>query len=127
MEGAPLPAGPSSSRRWVLTEWDSQFRNVGMHLRTMFEDRWLVTSYLASTRDEGGRFPLIEALIARPGVVPHYAGDEGELYDVADDPLQRRNLWSDPAHRRMRDELVETMRARLPRGARMRRPVALPV
>lgn len=126
MEGAPLPARPGSSRRWVLTEWDSQFRDVGMHLRTMFEDRWLVTSYLASTRDEGGRFPLIEALIARPGAVPHYTGDEGELYDVADDPLQQRNLWSDAAHRRTRDELVATMRERLPRGG-PRRPVASPV
>jgi len=123
MEGAPLPTTGDGPRRFVLTEWDSQFRNVGMHLRTMFEDRWLVTSYLASTRDEGGRFPILEATIARPGAIPHYTGDEGELYDVVEDPLQQRNLWDDPLHRRTRDDLVASLRARLPRG----RPTPLPV
>jgi len=127
MEGTPLPTSSDAARRFVLTEWDSQFRNVGMHLRTMFEDRWLVTSYLASTRDEGGRFPILEATIARPGAIPHYTGEEGELYDVVEDPLQRRNLWDDPRHRSTRDDLVATLRARLPRGRAKALPVTAPV
>ncbi len=127
MEGSPLPTAPGSPRRFVLTEWDSQFRRVGMHLRTMFEDRWLVTRYLASTRDEGGRFPLVESTIARAGVVPRYAGTEGELYDVKDDPLQRVNRWDDPALRGTRDGLVEAMARRLPKGRPAPLRVAAPV
>lgn len=127
MEGAPLPTAAGSSRRYVLSEWDSQFRRVGMHLRTMFEDRWLVTRYLASTHDEGGRFPILEATLARPGVVPHYTGAEGELYDVVDDPGQRINLWDSPRHRRTRDDLLAAMNARLPRGRPTPLPVSAPV
>lgn len=127
MEGRPLPTAPDSDRRWVLTEWDSQFRRVGMHLRTVFEDRWLLTSYLRTTTDEGGRFPLVEALIARPGEVPHYGGHEGELYDVVDDPLQQINLWDDARHRRTRDALVAALRERLPRGRPTPLPVSAPV
>lgn len=45
---------------------------------------------------------------------PHYDGSEGELYNLAEDPLQRRNLWSDPGRRRQRDELLEELRAHTP-------------
>lgn len=127
MEGRALPTRDDPSRSFVLTEWDSQFRRVGMHLRTMFEDRWLVTSYLATTRDEGGRFPLVEATVARAGVISHYDGSEGELYDVREDPLQQRNLWSDPARRATRDALVDALRARLPRGRERPLTVSAPV
>jgi len=36
----------------------------------------------------------------------------GELYDLADDPAERRNLFDDPAHVAVRNELHELMRAR---------------
>jgi hypothetical protein len=41
-------------------------------------------------------------------------GTEGELYDLADDPLQRVNRWDDPSCRATRDELQERLRATLP-------------
>ena len=122
MEGRPLPAGPGSGRERVLTEWDSQFRDVGMHLRTMYRDHYIVTVYLPSTRDEGGHFPLLEALWPK-GEIPRYTGSEGELYDLRNDPEAFRNLWDDPAYRKLRNELVSDLRASLPAG----RPVPLPV
>ena len=33
-------------------------------------------------------------------------GTEGELYDLADDPLQRVNRWDDPACAAVRSDLV---------------------
>jgi hypothetical protein len=60
----------------VLTEWDSELFGVDVHLRTITRDGWVCTAYL-------------------PGTV--HDGTEGELYDLADDPLQRVNRWDDPA------------------------------
>src|SRR5690606_7370648 len=36
MEGGPLPTAPASGRERVLTTWDSQFRDVGMHISTIY-------------------------------------------------------------------------------------------
>ncbi|MCC6521503.1 MAG: sulfatase-like hydrolase/transferase [Polyangiaceae bacterium] len=126
MEGAPLPVAPGSGRERVITEWDSQFRDVGMHLRTLYRDDWLVTIYLPSTRDEGGHFPVLEAVWPK-GDIPRYDGTEGELYDLRHDPHAWRNLWNDPAHRRRRDELVADLRASLRPGRPDPLPVASPV
>jgi hypothetical protein len=40
----------------------------------------------------------------RPGTV--HDGTEGELYDLANDPLMHVNLWDDPTRRSLRDELL---------------------
>lgn len=31
---------------------------------------------------------------------------DSELYDVAEDPLEQRNLWDDPSRRSLRDDLL---------------------
>ena len=49
-----------------------------------------------------------------------------ELYNLADDPLQRVNLWDDPAHRATRDELIADLWDHLP-DAVDRRSVDAPV
>ena len=73
MEGKPLPVddGDADARGFerVLTEWDSELFGVGVHLRTITRDGWVCTTY-------------------QPGYV--HDGTEGELYDLADDPLQQR-------------------------------------
>jgi arylsulfatase A-like enzyme len=90
MDGSPLPVddADASARGFerVLTEWDSrQPDGTEMHLRTVTRDGWVCTTY-------------------RPGTV--HDGTEGELYDLAADPLQQVNLWDDPARRSIRDDLV---------------------
>jgi arylsulfatase A-like enzyme len=115
MEGAPLPAAPGSGRTHVVTEWDSQFKEVGMHLRTIYRDGFICTVYEPTTRDRGwelGRM-LAGGDVPLPDLV--YDGTEGELYDVAADPHQWRNLWNDPGYAKRRAELVAELYASLPR------------
>ena len=79
----PMPAAAGSIR--VLTEWDSDLFGVDVHLRTITRDGWVCTAY-------------------RAGYV--HDGTEGELYNLADDPLQRLNRWSDPACAAIRSDLL---------------------
>ena len=51
MQGKPLPIAPGSGRERVITEWDSQFAAIGMHLRTIYRDGYTLTVYEKSTRD----------------------------------------------------------------------------
>ncbi len=65
-------------------------------------------------------------LVTRTHKLIVYAGrDYGELYDLASDPDQIRNLWADPRHHDLRDQLM----ARLLSAEMNRRPVnpAVPV
>jgi arylsulfatase A-like enzyme len=89
----------------VLTEWDSVLFGKILHMRTICRDGWIATACL-------------------PGTLHH--GHEGELYNLADDPLQRVNLWDDPAHRATRDDLIADLWDHLP-DAVDRRSVDAPV
>jgi arylsulfatase A-like enzyme len=93
MQGSALPVhdDDAATRGFerVITEWDSELFGVGVHLRTITRDGWVCTAY-------------------GPGFV--HDGTEGELYRLEDDPLQRENLWDDPAHRSARDDLVADLR-----------------
>ncbi len=79
MEGRALPVDDIDADERgierVLTEWDSVLFGVGVHLRTITRDGWVCTTY-------------------QPGWC--HDGTEGELYDLAEDPLQRANRWGDP-------------------------------
>jgi arylsulfatase A-like enzyme len=97
MQGQALPVddGDAEERGFerVLTEWDSELFGIAVHLRTITRDGWVCTTY-------------------RPGTV--HDGTEGELYDLADDPLQQVNRWDDPAARAIRDDLVADLHDHLP-------------
>jgi arylsulfatase A-like enzyme len=89
MQGRALPIDDDDADRRgferVLTEWDSELFGVAVHLRTITRDGWVCTTY-------------------RPGYV--HDGSEGELYDLTDDPFQRRNRWNDPAVAAIQSDLV---------------------
>jgi arylsulfatase A-like enzyme len=97
MQGAVLPVSDDDAAargfERVLTEWDSELFGVDVHLRTITRSGWVLTTYARGTVHDGS---------------------EGELYDFAEDPLQRRNRWDDPACRSIRDDLVADLLANLP-------------
>jgi arylsulfatase A-like enzyme len=114
MQGAPLPTAPGSGRERVLTEWDSQFAQVGMHLRTIYRDGYVCTVYEPSTREVGWDLGRMIAGGDIPLPDLRYDGTEGELYDVRADPHQWHNLWDDPGHARLRADLVADLYDHLP-------------
>jgi arylsulfatase A-like enzyme len=101
----PVDAGDGGPER-VLTEWDSELFGVGVHLRTITRDGWVCTAY-------------------RPGTV--HDGSEGELYSLADDPLQRANRWADSACAAVRDDLLDDLRASEPPAREPRLELEAPV
>jgi len=105
-QGRPLPTRPGSDRTHVVTEWDCDYQGQSTHLRSIYREGWLCTAYEPSTI---------------------YAGDEGELYDLAHDPHQHENLWDDPERQALRRELVAELYASLPEAPAQRRPVVAPV
>jgi len=114
MQGEPLPTEAGSDRQRVITTFDSQFQQMGMHLRTIYRDGMLCTAYLPRSYDQGGHFRFLWSIWGHGTTPPTYRGDEGELYDVENDPHQWRNLWNDPKHRAMRDELLADLQEHLP-------------
>jgi arylsulfatase A-like enzyme len=89
MEGKPLPADDADAAtrgfERVLTEWDSELFGVAVHLRTVTRDGWVCSTY-------------------QPGY--SHDGSEGELYNLADDPLQQVNRWNDPALLSLQSDLI---------------------
>ena len=88
-----LPIAPGSGRERVITEWDSQFTHVDMHLRSIHRDGLTLTVY-------------------EPGAL--YRGTEGELYDLREDPLQWRNLWNDAGYAAVKSDLIADLYDHLP-------------
>lgn len=114
MQGAVLPHEPGGDRREVITTFDSQFAQVGMHLKTIFRDGMLCTVYEPRTYGEGGEFPFYWSLWGHGTTVPDYRGTEGELYNCGEDPHQWHNLWNDPSRRALRDDLIAQLYDELP-------------
>jgi arylsulfatase A-like enzyme len=110
MEGRPLPAddGDADARGFerVLTEWDSVLFGVDVHLRTITRDGWVCTTY-------------------QPG--HSHDGSEGELYELASDPLQHVNRWDDPACAGLRSDLLADLWDHQPPMRSPRRRVEAPV
>jgi arylsulfatase A-like enzyme len=116
IEGRSLPQSSGSGRQRVITEWDSQFAAIGMHLRTIYRDGYVCTVYEPTTRDVG--FDLKRVIAAFGSTLPvpdiRYDGTEGELYDLGEDPLQWRNLWNDTGYAKLRSDLVADLYDNLP-------------
>src|SRR5262249_9980384 len=118
VEGTPLPTAPGSDRQRVITEWDSQFREIGMHLRTIYRDGFICTVYEPTTRDYGVSLEKLLKTFGSRQSPPdiRYDGSEGELYDVNAAPHQWRNLWNDPGYAKLRADLVADLYDNLPKS-----------
>lgn len=110
MQGHPLPVDDADADargfERVCTEWDSELFGVDVHLRTITRDGWVCTAALPGTCHDG---------------------TEGELYDMAEDPYQRVNLWDDPARRAQRDDLLADLWDHRPPARQPRLRLAAPV
>ena len=110
MQGMRLPVDDADAAargiERALTEWDSELFGIGVHLRTITRDGWVCTAY-------------------RPGAV--HDGSEGELYDLADDPLQQVNRWDDPACAGIRADLLDDLWANQPPEHQPRLDLEAPV
>ncbi|MBI1815911.1 MAG: sulfatase-like hydrolase/transferase [Deltaproteobacteria bacterium] len=117
MDGTALPTAPGSGRERVITEWDSQFAEVGMHLRTIYRDGFICTVYEPSTSDIGFSLERLYRTFGANLPLPdfHYDGSEGELYNVNDDPWQWRNLWSDTGYAKLKSDLIADLYYHLPK------------
>ncbi len=90
-EAGPLPLSDDADAPDAsFTEWDSALFGIDVHVRSVVTREHLYTEY-------------------RPGYM--HDGTEGELYDLADDPLQRVNRFNDPALASIRAELHERLLA----------------
>ena len=110
LEGRALPVSDHDAHargfERALTGWDSELFGVDVHLRTITRDGCVCTTY--------GR-----------GAV--HDGSEGELYILADDPLQQVNRWDDRAYRAQRDDLVDDLIASWPAARQPRLQLEAPV
>jgi arylsulfatase A-like enzyme len=94
MQGHDLRPGETqvaTARQSLLVEYNDGFARLGFdeptRVRTVLTKDWRATIY----RDQIW----------------------GELYDRRNDPLQIRNLWSDPEHSKVRGEMMELLAHRL--------------
>jgi arylsulfatase A-like enzyme len=128
IEGIPLPTAPGSGRERVLTEWDGQFKQLGMHLRTIYRDGFVCTVYEPSTTEHGWDLARLYRTMGVDLPMPdvHYDGSEGELYDLRHDPLQWRNLWNDAGYAKRKSDLVADLYDHLPKAREPRLPVEAP-
>ena len=110
MEGKPLPIDDADADargfERVLTEWDSELFGVAVHLRTITRDGWTCTTY-------------------QPGF--SHDGTEGELYNLADDPLQQANRWNDPSLAGLQSDLIADLWDHQPTMRMPKRRIEAPV
>jgi arylsulfatase A-like enzyme len=110
MQGACLPQDEPEAREQrrerVLTEWESEFGGDSIYLRSIHRDGFTCTAYEPSSL---------------------YAGSEGELYDLREDPQQWRNLWDDPARQSLKRDLLDDLYDHLPAARADRLEIAAPV
>ena len=117
VQGKSLSVTSASERQRVITEWGSQFAQIGMHLRSIYRDGWVCTVYEKSTRDIGFNLEPIYQITRQNRPLPdvRYEGTEGELYNLNEDPLQWRNLWYDPAFAAIKSDLIADLYDNLPK------------
>ncbi len=112
VEGGALPRSNDDARQRdfdaSITEWDSALFGVDVHVRSVVTSSYLYSEYQRGTMHDG---------------------TEGELYVLAEDPLQRVNRFSDPSLAGERVELSERLHCHMTRDNQCTElaPVVAPV
>lgn len=98
MQGAVLPVSPegAAGRERTITEWQDSFAGNDITMRTLYRDGHICTVYEKTNYYDGGNV--------------------GELYDLAEDPWQWRNLWDEPGHKALKSDLIADLYDNLPPG-----------
>lgn len=99
IEGRALPVASAPERDAVFCQWDAAKAGIEIKMRSIYDRSGFVCTSYKKTN--------------------YYEGTEGELYHLADDPLQWTNLWDDPGYATVRRELVAKI-------SRMERPERQP-
>jgi arylsulfatase A-like enzyme len=86
IEGRALPVASEPGRDAVFCQWDADKAGLEIKMRSIYDrSNFVCTSYRKTN---------------------YYSGTEGELYSLADDPLQWINLWDDPAYAGLKEQLT---------------------
>jgi len=91
-QGSPLPLEPDGSHQRAVITWDDQPGDYAIRMATIVRGRFVCTGY-----DKSG----------------YYNGDEGELYDLENDPLQWENRWNDSSFASLKSDLLADLRDHL--------------
>ena len=93
---------PAAGERERVRDWAACiYRNTGIKEGGVYFDPQI---HATMFMDERYKLGVYHDVAGSPG-----EGTEGVLYDMQEDPEERNNLWSDPAHREIRLRLTERM------------------
>jgi arylsulfatase A-like enzyme len=115
MQGKALPTSEDGSRERALCEWDSQFPGYGFHFRSIYRDGFLLTRYEPSTQGQPNGLEAAWPALGTLSCTIRYDGNEGELYDLRNDPRQWENLWDVPRHKSLKSDLIADLYDSLPK------------
>lgn len=105
----------------LLDVFPSMFSLAGLPQPWFFEGTDRSAHWQGKAGDEDDEFTVVEerpyatawnkrVMVTRQYVLAYYAGrSEGELYRRQTDPHHEKNLWSDPASREIRDQLIRRL------------------
>ena len=89
MEGRPLPSSQEEAekqnRQVVFSQYESHTPDADIIMNAARNERYTCIQYERTKT---------------------YAGTEGELYDRENDPMEMENLWDDPAHQGIKEDLI---------------------
>lgn len=103
------------ARAGVRPYWGMQGRDLGPVMAGGDGPESLLIEYNDAFPRMGFETPArVRALVTDRWRLTLYAGEGwGELYDLAEDPFETRNLWDDPAHAAIRGELALALADRM--------------
>lgn len=126
MQGDVLPISNSETRERALTFWESVHTGsmggalkpltpetapegaVTINLKTITRNNYRLTLYGKSSLYDG-------------------SNNEGELYDLRNDPEERENLWNEEKHKKLKTDLIADMLDNLPQKREKRLERIAPV